>query len=620
MKNKTGFTLVELIVVIAILGLLTVIAVFNYLNVQRQARDEQRATDATVVAESLERYFAKNGEYPSVSQMTNSDGNAVRQLLGLGSIDSLLAPLATSGATNSWQTGTASISNQLTYKCKSTTPPATTPCEDFTIQYFSEQESTLVAIDSRNKTASIDVIQREGIVAPDAPSVSVAASGSNALATATPVACQTGTTPRYSFQSQVNNSGTWSAWGAWTTGTTSSLAATEGSKYDFRVKAQCQTGSTVSADSATSNTASYIRQLSTPSAPAPYITASIRPNYNGGLCMDAAGQGGAGTAIQVYTCNGTAAQDWAYNSNDRTIRPTYNMSLCISHEGGGVQFRLRACDGNAVRQWNSDTRGYFVSVSSGHCMDAVNWGGSGTPIAAGNCNNASAQIWNPSDSQTAWTWPHTTCPAGATREYQVYRQTTGLADSGWVAPTDNANARDVRTTSSQGHTYTNQVRVRCTSPFDQSDWSGSGVASVNKAVFRPGNPYNWAFGVWGGRNGWGWSFASPACGAGTAKTYQEESWIGVNNNSGGSLMYWLSPRTPSGPGNVWWYTANSTGGANYIWYAPDGSDRGTTFVDHPSGGVPSGVDVTARAMYRCRNNITGREAYGDWYQTVMNYT
>lgn len=283
-----------------------------------------------------------------------------------------------------------------------------------------------------------------------------------------------------------------------------------------------------------------------------------------------------------------------------------------------MQLVLWTCDGNVARQWNSDTRGYFVSVSTGHCMDAVNWGGSGTPIAAGNCNNATAQIFNPSDSQTAWEWNDTSCPAGTTVQHQVNHETTNLADSGWASA--GTTSRVVRTTSSQGYTYNTQVQTRCYTSYISSAWSGTGQASINKAVFRPGAATGWAFGVWSGRNGWGWSWDSPACGAGTNRSYIEESWIGTDNNSGGTVSYWMAPRTPNGPGNIWWYTANSTGGAAYIWYAPAGNGRGDTYVSYPVGTVPYGNNVIARTQYRCVNPVTGRSATGDWTQSVTNYT
>lgn len=629
MKNKSGFTLVELIVVIAILGILTVIAVFNYLNVQRDARDEQRATDATVVSESLEKYFAKNGEYPSVAQMTNSDGNAVKQLLGLTGVDSLIAPFAT-GTTNSWKAGNGNAANPVTFTysgnqdqtngCNSPTPLSPDDrCTDFKIQYYNEQEATLVTITSRSKSVAVNVTQREGVVTPDGPTVNVALSGSNATATASAVTCQVGATARYAFQNRTND-GTWSGWTAWSTSTTSSVAAAQGSKYGFRAKAQCQVGTVVSADSTISAEDTYIRPISTPATPDVYTTASFRPNYHGGKCIDAAsGSSAPGTLIQIYDCNGSAAQDWSRDSGDGTFRLANARTTCIQYMGRGVQLTLQTCDGGTDQQWTSDAAGRYVNVASNYCIDAANWGtANGTSIGAWDCGNATAQIWNPSDSQSAWTWPATSCPAGTTVEYRVNHQTTALADSGWTSA--GTTPRVVRTTVNQGYTYITQAQSRCYSTYTTSAWSGTGSSGLVKAVLRPGDATGWSFAPWSGRDGWGWSWDSPACGAGTNRTYIEESWTGTTNNAGGSLLYWLAPRTPNGPGNIWWYTADSTGGAAYVWYAPAANGRGDTFVSYPSGNLPAGVNVIARTQYRCVNPVTGRSATGDWTQSVTNYT
>jgi prepilin-type N-terminal cleavage/methylation domain-containing protein len=628
MQKKAGFTLVELAVVISVIGIIASITVFGALNILKESRDKQRMASAVVVAESLEKYFSQNGEYPSVARVTAADANSVKQLLGVANISSLIAPNKQGfSTTNIWKSGTASATNKLAYSANtdasascSTGVAPTDVCEDFKIQYYKERTGTIETIYSRNKAVAITTPPppvAPTIAGPAAPTITAALSGSNAVGTRSDTSCQVGALLQYAFRSRTND-GAWSSYSAWGTATTASLAATQGSKYGFQVKAKCVEGDYSSAD-AVSAEATYIRPISAPAAPAVYTTASFRPNYNGGLCIDAAGAGNTnGTPIQVYTCNGTAAQDWAYNSNDRTIRPTYNMNLCISHQGGGVQFVLWTCDGSTARQWNYDTRGYFVSVSAGHCMDAVNWGGSGTPIAAGNCNGATAQIWNPSDSQTAWEWADASCPAGTTVEYRVDHQMTNVANSGWIS--NGTTSRLVRTTAPQGYTYTTQVGARCYSSYDAGSWSANGSSSINKAVLRPGNAYGWAFGVWGDRRGWGWSWASPVCGTGTNKTYIEESWMGTDNNAGGGTEYWLSPRQPNGPGNIWWYTLNSTSGAAYIWYGPDANDRGDTWVGHPSGPIMYGLNVAARTQYRCNNPTTGREATGDWSQSVINYT
>jgi prepilin-type N-terminal cleavage/methylation domain-containing protein len=626
MKSKKGFTLVELIVVIAILGILTTIAVFNYLSVQRQARDEQRASDATVVSESLEKYFADNGEYPSVAKVTSSDGNAVKQLLGLTGLDSLLAPFATGGTTNSWKAGSANGTNTVTYSGNTDTSAscntgtaATDSCTDFKIQYFNEQDGTVVTIYSRNKSVAVNIVEREGVVAPDAPTVNVTLSGSNALATATPVTCQVGGTANYAFQRRTND-GAWGAWTAWSSTNTNSVAAAQGSKYGARAKAQCVVSGTPSGDSATSAEDTYIRPISTPTTPDVYTTASFRPNYATNKCIDAAGGASApGTVIQIYDCNGSAAQDWSRDSGDGTFRLSGARSTCLQQMNKGAQIRLQTCDGGTDQQWSSDARGWYINVYTGDCMDGQNYGtANGTPIITWDCTGGTAQIWNPTDSQSAWVWNATSCPAGTTVEYEVNHQTTALADSGW---TDNGTtARVVRTTVSQGYTYITQVRTRCYTTYTTSAWSGTGSSGLVKAVYKPGDATGWAFGVWAARDGWGWSWDSPACGAGTNRSYIEDNWTGLQNNAGGTWLYWLAPRTPNGPGNVGWYSAESTGGAAYVWYTPAANGRGDTYVSYPSGNLRTGVDVAARTQYRCVNPVTGRSATGDWTTGPTRYT
>lgn len=627
-KNNTGFTIIEVMVVVIIIGIIATIATLSYVNIQKEARDSKKQASAVNLAESLERYYSRTGEYPSVTAVTNPNAAIVKQTLSVATINSLLSPTAPVGSNvNAWKNGTTSITNQLTYTPNTDTSTscatgstATDTCADFKLQYYKEKTNTVETIYSRHKAIAGAPTPPPAptITAPTAPTITASISGSNAIATRTDTSCRAGAQLFYAFRSRTND-GTWSSYTAWGSATSSSLAAAQGSKYGFQVKAKCVEGDYSSAD-AVSTEATAIRTISAPAAPSVYTTASFRPNYNGGLCIDAAGQGNVnGTVIQVYNCNGTVAQDWAYNSNDRTIRPTYNMNLCITNQGSGMQLVLWTCDGHVARQWNYDTRGYLVSVSNGQCMDAANWGPSGSPINAWNCNNATAQIWNPSDTQTAWDWADTACPAGTTVEYRVDHQMTNTANSGWIS--NGTTSRLVRTTTPQGYTYTTQVGARCYNTYDPvGAWSANGSSSINKAVLRPGAAYGWTFGVWGDRRGWGWSWASPACGAGTNKTYIEESWMGVNNNSGGSIEYWLAPRVGNGPGNVWWYTANSSSGAAYIWYAPDVNDRGDTYVGHPSGPIMYGLDVIARTQYRCHNPTTGREAIGDWTQTGTNYT
>lgn len=101
-KDKSGFTLVELMVVIVIIAILAAIAVVSYNSIQQRSRDSVRSTKLYAIASALEDYYQDNGEYPGCPAMT-ADGSVVikNTLTNLGTSDALVTPLAAAGTTNS---------------------------------------------------------------------------------------------------------------------------------------------------------------------------------------------------------------------------------------------------------------------------------------------------------------------------------------------------------------------------------------------------------------------------------------------------------------------------------------------------------------------------------------
>jgi len=68
MKNQRGFTLVELLVVVTIIGILISIAVPNYMKIKSKARDTQAEAGVAKIVQALENYASNhNGLYPGVA-------------------------------------------------------------------------------------------------------------------------------------------------------------------------------------------------------------------------------------------------------------------------------------------------------------------------------------------------------------------------------------------------------------------------------------------------------------------------------------------------------------------------------------------------------------------------
>lgn len=63
-RRQSGFTIVELLIVIVIIGILAAITIVAYNGIQQRARDSQRASDLTTLNKALELYYIDNGEYP----------------------------------------------------------------------------------------------------------------------------------------------------------------------------------------------------------------------------------------------------------------------------------------------------------------------------------------------------------------------------------------------------------------------------------------------------------------------------------------------------------------------------------------------------------------------------
>lgn len=70
--NKKGFTLIELMIVIAIIGILSAIILATFSTAKSQSRDTKRVSDLAQIQLALAGYFDRCGQYPAPVNYANS--------------------------------------------------------------------------------------------------------------------------------------------------------------------------------------------------------------------------------------------------------------------------------------------------------------------------------------------------------------------------------------------------------------------------------------------------------------------------------------------------------------------------------------------------------------------
>ena len=72
LKQK-GFTIVELLIVIVVIGILAALVITTFTGIQKKARDTERTTDVKALHGQIEAYFAQNGYYPILADVTTAN-------------------------------------------------------------------------------------------------------------------------------------------------------------------------------------------------------------------------------------------------------------------------------------------------------------------------------------------------------------------------------------------------------------------------------------------------------------------------------------------------------------------------------------------------------------------
>ncbi|WP_328539872.1 ThuA domain-containing protein [Streptomyces sp. NBC_00344] len=114
----------------------------------------------------------------------------------------------------------------------------------------------------------------------------------------------------------------------------------------------------------------------------------------GGKCVDVPGAGTAnGTAVQLYDCNGTAAQKWTAGT-DGTVKALGKcLDVTAAGTANGTRTQLWDCNGTGAQKWTARD-GALVNAGSGRCLDATGpSSANGTRLQIWDCTGSANQRW-----------------------------------------------------------------------------------------------------------------------------------------------------------------------------------------------------------------------------------
>lgn len=101
-KTISGFTIVELLIVIVVIAILAAISVVAYRGVQERARNADRVADVNAIQKAVEMFAVDHGSYPKQGTVSTIGMDTEFPITGLNlPRDKIVNPSAPSGTTSS---------------------------------------------------------------------------------------------------------------------------------------------------------------------------------------------------------------------------------------------------------------------------------------------------------------------------------------------------------------------------------------------------------------------------------------------------------------------------------------------------------------------------------------
>lgn len=131
-KQNSGFTIVELLIVIVVIGILALLVVTTFTGIQQRARNTERQTDIKAIHGQVEAFYAQNGRYPTLANLNDSVWRAA-EMKGLDK-EALKDPKNPATDGTEYNLATAPAANVYSYEV---TPAgcdnSTTDCSGYTL-------------------------------------------------------------------------------------------------------------------------------------------------------------------------------------------------------------------------------------------------------------------------------------------------------------------------------------------------------------------------------------------------------------------------------------------------------------------------------------------------------
>lgn len=120
-RKQSGFTIVELLIVIVVIGILAALVVTTFAGIQRKARNAERQSDIKAIHTQLEAYFNEANAYPTLANLNDSAwrGTNMKSL----DADALKDP---KGSAQTLLAAATTTDYGYTLTCDASTPPICT--------------------------------------------------------------------------------------------------------------------------------------------------------------------------------------------------------------------------------------------------------------------------------------------------------------------------------------------------------------------------------------------------------------------------------------------------------------------------------------------------------------